>query len=142
MRQKGLIRPEDLFVQAMTFLEKVDLQELAETYIEQVKLLAKTQLMLDYLAEYVEKLQQEMPEAADLPEIDNPFRMEWKYRNGMLKIVIPGHLPRINYYDKDWRVVRTDVVKRLLHGLKDLPFSVDDYEKFAHLLPRPALAVP
>lgn len=30
MRQKGLIRPEDLFVQAMTFLEKDDLQELAK----------------------------------------------------------------------------------------------------------------
>lgn len=76
--------------------------------------------MLDSLAEYVEKLRQKIPEA-DLPKIGNPFRVEWKYSNGMLKIVIPGHLPRINYYDKDWRVVRNDLVKRLFHGLKDLP---------------------
>lgn len=114
---------DKLFTQAMTLLKTVDLRELSEMYAEQAKLLTKIQLLLDSLTEYTEELQKELP-GEDIPETSNPFRVEWEYSNGLLKIVIPGHLPKLNYYSKDWRTVRDDIIKRLFHGLKDLPSEV------------------
>ncbi|MDN5363973.1 MAG: hypothetical protein PWQ91_1034 [Eubacteriales bacterium] len=109
--------PVELFAHAARLVQTVDLKLLSEMLTEQALLISKLQVLVDSIAEYREEvLGEEVP--------DNPFRVAWEYRDGLLKIVIPGHLPKLNYYSKDWRTVRDSIVKRFLRGLKDLPEEI------------------
>lgn len=108
---------------AMIFERNVGIKTLSQMYEEQARLLVKIQTLLDLLEAYTEEVRKEFP-GDEIPDTNNPYRVKWEYSGGLLKITIPGHLPKLNYYSKDWIIVRNDVVKRLFNGLKDLPEGI------------------
>lgn len=107
-----------LLAEAVEFLQKVDLDLLKEVLKDQALGFLKLQLLVSELADYCNE---PVPET----EPDGFFRVTWSYRDGVLKITIPGHLPRLDYYDyRNWRVVNHSIVSRLRRGLKGLPEDI------------------
>lgn len=107
-----------LITEAVELLQKVDLNLLKEVLREQALSLLKLQVLAGELADYCQ-------EPISESEPDSFFRVTWSYQDNVLKIIIPGHLPRMDYYDyKNWRVVNQNITSRVYRGLKDLPENI------------------